>query len=124
VARLDPDQAEERMRRWTRELARGKSLAQIARQEGISRQAAHDFIGKLPEGEKRTPQHFFVHKKSFDRAAKLIKKKFGLVTPSGVAAGNGSVGRFIEKVGEGIIVCHWNEEPDEVRTPGEVDGGG
>lgn len=123
MGRLDTEEAEARRRRWQRELARGKTLAQIARAEGISRQAAHEFLGGVPDGGKREAQHFHVRKSSFDRAIALIKKQFDLVTRTGKKAGKGSVGMFIEQVGEGRIVCRWNdiEEPDaETPSTGEA----
>jgi hypothetical protein len=94
----------QRVSKWRALEAQGLTRSEIARREGVSRQRVSEKLGKIEVLPDRKNMRVSVSPTLYDRA-KTVAFRLGLRARSGDKAGQGSVSKLIEQIGEGHIVC-------------------
>jgi hypothetical protein len=91
-----------KLRKWE---AENVPRREMSRRTGVSRYLITRYLGKKPpkeSGPRRPEHHLYAYNKPFQKAA-AIAKRHGYLLGAGDNAGQGSVGRLIEAIGDGEV---------------------
>lgn len=92
-----------KLRKWD---ADGVPRREMERRTGVSHYRIARYLGRKPKRDKaprRPEHHLYAYDEPFHKAA-VIAKRHGYLLGSGDNAGQGSVGRLIEAIGDGEVV--------------------